>query len=166
MGQAEADDEFTRFVLDTSRSLQRSAVLLTADRDLADDLVQTTYVKLFVAWSRVRRAGNPVAYAQRTLTNTFISQQRLRRNAELPVAELPEQTTAQPGQEAPVDLLDVLRVLGPLDRAVLTLRYWEDRSVAETADMLGVSESVVRTRSRRALLRLRSHVPLIMEDHS
>ena len=165
MGRAETDDEFTRFVLETSRSLQRSAVLLAADRDLADDLVQTTYTKLFVAWPRVRRAGNPVAYAQRTLTNTFISQQRLRRNAELPVAELPEPTT-ELGREGGVDLLDVLRVLAPLDRAVLTLRYWEDRSVAETADALHLSETAVRTRSRRALQRLRSHVPLILEDHS
>jgi RNA polymerase sigma-70 factor (sigma-E family) len=166
MGRAEADDEFTSFVLETSRSLQRSAVLLTADRDLADDLVQTTYTKLFVAWPRVRRAGNPVAYAQRTLTNTFISQQRLRRTAELPVAELPEPTATQRGDEARIDLLDVLRVLGPLDRAVLTLRYWEDRSVAQTADALGLSETVVRTRSRRALQRVRSHVPLVLEDHS
>lgn len=166
MGRVEADDEFTHFVLETSRSLQRSAVLLTADRDLADDLVQTTYTKLFVAWPRVRRAGNPVAYAQRTLTNTFISQQRLRRNAELPVAELPEPPPTHLGQESHVDLLDVLRVLGPLDRAVLTLRYWEDRSVAETADTLGLSETVVRTRSRRALQRLRNHVPLILEDHT
>jgi RNA polymerase sigma-70 factor (sigma-E family) len=166
MGRAEAEDEFTRFVLETSRSLQRSAVLLTADRDLADDLVQTTYTKLFVAWPRVRRAGNPVAYARRTLTNTFLSQQRLRRNAELPVAELPEPTTTELGHEAQVDLLDALRVLGPLDRAVLTLRYWEDRSVADTAESLGLSESVVRTRSRRALQRLRTHVPLILEDHT
>src|SRR5262245_18878165 len=166
MGRTEADDEFTSFVLETSRSLQRSAVLLTADRDLADDLVQTTYTKLFLAWPRVRRAGNPVAYAQRTLTNTFLSHRRLRRNAELPVAELPEPPANEPGPEAHVDLLDVLRVLDPLDRAVLTLRYWEDRSVAGTADTLGLSESVVRTRSRRALQRLRSHVPLILEGHS
>ena len=166
MSRAHTDEEFTRFVLETSRSLQRSALLLTGDRDLADDLVQAAYTKLFVSWHRVRRAGNPVAYAQRTVTNTFLSQRRLRRSAELPVAELPEPATSEPGPDDRVDLLDMLRVLGPLDRAVLTLRYWEDRSVAETAGALGLSESVVRTRSRRALQRLRSHVQLILEDHS
>lgn len=65
---------------------------------------------------------------------------------------------ADPDPGARVDLLAALAGLSPLDRAVVVLRYWEDRSVADTATDLGISESAVRTRARRALLRLR---PLI-----
>lgn len=55
-------------------------------------------------------------------------------------------------------LLDALRGLPPKDRAVIVLRYWEDRSVVETADALHVSSAAVRTRSTRALARLRDQL--------
>ena len=54
-----------------------------------------------------------------------------------------------------MDLLAALATLPAHDRALLVLRYWEDRSVADTARDLGLTETAVRTRSRRALQRLR-----------
>jgi len=46
-------------------------------------------------------------------------------------------------------------VLSAPDRAVVVLRYWEDRSTADVAIDLGMTETAVRTRARRALQRLR-----------
>ena len=93
--------------------------------------------------------------------NTYLSHRRLRRSSETPSASLPD--TALPGTDPStrLALLDGLRALSRTDRAVLVLRYWEDRSVADTAHDLGLTETAVRTRARRALQRLR---PLVGTD--
>lgn len=150
--------EFTAFVRETGTQLHHAAMLLTGDHHLAEDLTQATYAKVFVSWRRVQAADSPLAYARTTLLNTFLSHRRLRRSSERPADVAPPDDGHQPDPGTRIDLLDALRTLAPLDRAVVVLRYWEDRSVAETAGDLGLTETVVRTRSRRALLRLR---PLI-----
>ena len=151
-------EEFTAFVRASGTHLHRAAMLLTGDHHLAEDLTQATYAKVFVHWRRVQAAESPLAYARTTLLNTFLSHRRLRRSSEQPSvlseADLgPLSDGVDPGTR--VDLLAALAVLPPLDRAVVVLRYWEDRSVADTAADLGLSEAAVRTRARRALLRLR-----------
>jgi RNA polymerase sigma-70 factor (sigma-E family) len=156
MGVRDDEAEFAEFVRATGTQLYRAALLLTGDHHLAEDLTQTTYAKVYAAWRRVSRAENPVAYARTTLLNSFLSHRRLRRSSELPsdpaVGEdgLPDDDPA-----TRMDLVAALATLPPQDRAVLVLRYWEDRSVADTARDLGLTETTVRTRSRRALQRLR-----------
>jgi hypothetical protein len=126
------DQEFTEFVRATAAPrLHRAALLLTGDHHLTDDLTQATYARVYASWQRVSRADDPLAYARRTLLNTYLSHRRLRRNSELPAdpALMPEHPGAQDDPTARVDLLDALAMLSPRDRALL-LRYWEDRSVA------------------------------------
>lgn len=143
---------------DTGTQLHHAAMLLTGDHHLAEDLTQATYAKVFVSWRRVQAADSPLAYARTTLLNTFLSHRRLRRSSERPSEVTPPDEGHEPDPGARLDLLEALRTLPPLDRAVVVLRYWEDRSVAETAADLGLTETVVRSRARRALQRLR---PLI-----
>ena len=149
--------DFGDFVRATGTRLYRQALLLTGDHHLAEDLIQTTYAKVFASWRRVSRAENPVAYARTTLLNTFLSHRRLRRSAELPAGAVPGREGSAPEDDPAtrVDLLAALATLPAHDRALLVLRYWEDRSVADTARDLGLTETAVRTRSRRALQRLR-----------
>lgn len=151
------DEEFARFVRESGTQLHRAALLLTGDHHLAEDLTQTTYAKVYASWRRVVRADNPTAYTRTTLLHTFLSHRRLRRSSELPVDLTDRTGDAVPGPDptARLDLLAALATLSPLDRAVVVLRYWEDRSVADTAHDLGLTEAVVRTRARRALQRLR-----------
>jgi RNA polymerase sigma-70 factor (sigma-E family) len=149
------NDDFAAFVQATGTQLYRTALLLTGDHHLAEDLTQATYAKAFASWRRVSAADNPVAYVRTTLFNTFLSHKRLRRNSELPSDVLPEQVLPLVGPELRLDLLQALGLLAPADRAVLVARYWEDRSVIETAAILGISQSLVRTRARRALQRIR-----------
>ena len=153
-------EEFADFVRATGPRLHRAALLLTGDHHLAEDLTQTTYARVFASWRRVSRADDPLAYARKTLLNAFLSHRRLRRSSELPSDPTrgPEPPAPEDDHAIRMDLLDALATLLPHDRAVLMLRYWEDRSVADTAVDLGLSETAVRTRSRRALQRLR---PLI-----
>lgn len=157
------DEEFAEFVRATGTQMHRAALLLTGDHHLAEDLTQTAYAKVFASWRRVSRADNPVAYTRTTLLNTFLSHRRLRRTSEVPSdpATAPERAAADADPTTRMDLLAALATLSPQDRAVLVLRYWEDRSVSDTARDLGLTETTVRTRSRRALERLR---PLVGAD--
>ena len=140
---------------ETGTQLHQAAMLLTGDHHLAEDLTQTTYAKVFVSWRRVQAADSPLAYARTTLLNTFLSHRRLRRSGERPGDLTPHDEGHEPDPGTRLDLLEALRTLAPLDRAVVVLRDGEDRSVAETAADLGLTETTVRTRARRALQRLR-----------
>jgi RNA polymerase sigma factor (sigma-70 family) len=85
-----------------------------------------------------------------------VSHKRLRSNRELPSEQLPEGTAPAGDPALRLALFEALSKLSPRDRAIVVLRYWEDRSVEETANVLGVRSGAVRTRSSRALQRLRS----------
>lgn len=150
-------EEFADFVRATGTQLYRQALLLTGDHHLAEDLTQTAYARVFASWRRVTRADSPLAYARTTLLNVFLSHRRLRRSGERPTDQLLGRESSAPEDDPTtrLDLLAALTTLPPLDRAVVVLRYWEDRSVADTARDLGLTETAVRTRSRRALQRLR-----------
>ncbi|WP_149184458.1 SigE family RNA polymerase sigma factor [Streptomyces sp. TRM49041] len=158
-------EEFLEFATAQSGQLFRSACLLTSgDTHLAEDLVQETLGRMYALWGRTGLLGravridNPAAYAQTVLVRTFLSHRRRRSAGERPLGELPD--VAQPpapgdDPELRVALLDALAELAPKDRAVVVLRYWEDRSIEETAQIMRVSSAAVRTRSVRALARLR-----------
>ncbi|CAL9465158.1 SigE family RNA polymerase sigma factor [Streptomyces sp. NPDC090994] len=161
----ERDQEYAAFATARAGHLYRSACLLTAgDTHLAEDLVQETLGRLYVRWGRMTRVGNPAGYAQTVLTRAFLSHQRRRSSGERATDVFPDLPGAADG-DAPLrlTLLDALSRLPAKDRAVIVLRYWEDRSVEETADALNVSSAAVRTRCVRALGKLRA---LLGEDLS
>ncbi|MEU8483624.1 SigE family RNA polymerase sigma factor [Streptomyces sp. NPDC048641] len=151
---------FREFAEARTGHLFRSACLLTSgDTHFAEDLVQETLGRMYVVWGRSSRVGNPAAYAQTVLIRAFLAHQRRRSAQERPSDELPETTDSAPGDASlRITLLDALRQLPPKDRAVIVLRYWEDRSVMETAEILNVSSAAVRTRTTRALARLREQL--------
>ncbi|MFD9032422.1 SigE family RNA polymerase sigma factor [Streptomyces sp. NPDC059567] len=153
-------DEFLEFAAARTGHLFRSACLLTSgDTHLAEDLVQETLGRMYALWGRVQRIGNPAAYAHTVLVRTFLSHQRRRSATERPLGELPDRAPETGDDPAlRIALLDALASLAPKDRAVVVLRYWEDRSIEETADALHVSSAAVRTRSVRALGRLREQL--------
>lgn len=149
-------DGFLDFAAHRAGHLFRSACLLTSgDTHYAEDLVQETLGRMYLAWRRISTIDNPAGYAQTVLVRVFLTQQRRRSSRERPIAELPETATPESDSTLRLTLLDALGRLPPKDRAVLVLRYWEDRSVEETAEVLRASSGAVRSRSTRALARLR-----------
>lgn len=160
------DEEFAEFVAARSPQLYRSAYLLTTSPHAAEDLVQTALAKAYAAWWRVRSAHDPVAYVHGVLVKSFLSDRRRRSSGELPIGELPERPVedADPAERAA--LLAALAELAPVDRAVVVLRFWEDRSVAQTASDLGLSEAAVKNRSLRALRALRGLLTETQTDGS
>jgi RNA polymerase sigma-70 factor (sigma-E family) len=158
--RADTDAEFTEFLTARSSQLYRSAYLLTTSPHAAEDLLQTALAKTYAAWGRVRRADDPVAYVHGVLIKAFLSERRKRSSTELPVAEPGllgrlDRAATPPDPTDRVALMTVLAQLAPLDRAVVVLRFWEDRSVAQTAADLDLSEAAVKNRSLRALRTLR-----------
>lgn len=160
----DTSEEYAAFATARAGHLYRSACLLTAgDTHLAEDLVQETFGRLYARWGRVSRVGNPAGYAQTVLTRTFLAHQRRRSSTERATDVLPDRPADGGDPDLPLrlTLLEALALLPAKDRAVIVLRYWEDRSIQETADVLNASSAAVRTRCTRALGRLRE---LLGED--
>jgi RNA polymerase sigma-70 factor (sigma-E family) len=151
------DREFEEFALARIPHLHRSAWLLCGDRHRAEDLVQEALARVYVRWHRrlARPIENPAAYAQTCLTRVFLDSQRRRSSQEHPTEVLPERGVSGEDSDVRLALVAALAELAPLDRAVLVLRYLDDRSVADVAWALGCSEGAVRTRTSRALDRVR-----------
>ncbi|MFE9424962.1 SigE family RNA polymerase sigma factor [Kitasatospora sp. NPDC006697] len=163
MGEEAGD--FLEFAHARSGHLFRTACLLSGDWHLAEDLVQETLAKLYRSWHRIdQQVGSPAAFAQTVLFRTFLSHRRRLSTRERPVDALPETPQPQEEPELRITLLQGLAQLTPKDRAVLVLRYWEDRSVEETAQVLRVSPGTARVRSLRALERLRAVLGEELQD--
>lgn len=157
---------FEPFVAARSAALLRSAYLLTGDAALAEDLLQTAWSKVWPRWDVLVRKGDPEAYVRRILYTTYATWWRRRWTGERPTAELPDEASGQDEQQVTVlrrALLDALATLPRGQRAVVVLRYFEDRAEVETGATLGCSVGTVKSQSARAMARLRSS-PLLAEE--
>ncbi|MDQ4053628.1 MAG: SigE family RNA polymerase sigma factor [Actinomycetota bacterium] len=152
---AEAPESFESFVSARGDALWRSAWLLTGDVGRAEDLVQTALAKSWPAWSRIGDPGGFEAYVRRVLFTTYATWWRRRWNGERPTFQLPERPAPAPDPDLRRDLITALAALPRGQRAVVVLRYFEDRSERETADLLGVSAGTVKSQTARALTALR-----------
>ncbi|MGP2437384.1 SigE family RNA polymerase sigma factor [Streptomyces sp. JW3] len=165
MREAVREREFREFAEARQAQLRRSAYLLCGDWHQAQDLTQTTLMKLYAAWSRVRRDGNVDAYARTILTRAFIDQQRRGGWREESVGEPPDLTPAVPAApELRLMMQEALMELSPRYRAVLVLRFWEDWTVEQTAQALRVSPGTVKSQSARGLTRLRAIVEGLTDE--
>ncbi|MEU8925976.1 SigE family RNA polymerase sigma factor [Kitasatospora sp. NPDC048545] len=157
--------DFREFAAARGQHLVRTAFLLTGgDAHLAEDLAQEALGKLYGKWRRVARLDNPAGYAQTVLVNTFLSHRRRRSSTEHVTDTFAEAAVADSDPALRLTLLRALGELPPPDRAVLVLRFWEDRSVEDTAHVLQLSAGAVRSRSSRALTRLRAVLGTELDD--
>lgn len=154
--RAREEERYVRFVQERHAGLYRTAFLLTGNHHTAEDAVQSTLVKVYASWSRVRRAERPVAYVHRMLANEVVSMHRRRSAREVPTDRLQDLPAArsQVGPEVQVvDTQSVWQALGTLSerqRAVLVLRYYADLSEAEIADTLGIAPGTVKAHAHAA----------------
>lgn len=146
--------EFTDFVAARGRALYRYGYVLTGNAEDAADLTQEALMRLGDAWPRVRRREDPEGYVRTTMARLHISVWR-RLHRERLVATVPEAAYTDDRLGDDVDLWNELKRLPPKQRAVLVLRYYEDLSDQEIADLLGVSRGTVRSQAARALDKLR-----------
>ncbi|MEV6523217.1 SigE family RNA polymerase sigma factor [Longispora sp. NPDC051575] len=152
---------FEEFVAGSSARLLRTAYLLARDWGHAEDLLQTAFARAWPVWSRVH--GDPEPYVRRIIVNTYSSWWRRRWRAEEPAAELPDRGFAPSGGEDRDLLWQALGRLPRRQRAVLVLRYFEDLTEAQTAEVLGCSVGNVKSQASRALAKLRVDDALVAE---
>ena len=147
-----------RLLAERGDHLLHAAIALTENRQDAEDLVQAAVERLL---RRRRRVDDLEAYLRRTLYNLAADGWRRQgtwRRRGLLLSSLPGDSAGADAVTT-VDLRDALvralRELPPRQRAVLVLRYWEQLTQAETADLLGCSEGTVKSAASRGLTRLR-----------
>jgi RNA polymerase sigma-70 factor (sigma-E family) len=155
---------FREFVAARSPALLRSAWLLTGDEALAQDLVQTALARVWPRWSRLAEPSRAEAYVRRVIVTTYANWWRRRWRAEQPTAEVPDRSRdldEYAAAETRHDLAVALAALTPRQRAVVVLRYFEDLTEAQTADVLGCSVGTVKSQTHKALAKLRRHPWLV-----
>ena len=154
---------FDAFVATAAGPLFRTGYLMTSDVGETEDLLQETFIQVARRWSRVRSMQYPLAYARRILVNLVLdgAQARARRSAELGHEEVAPETIDLGAIRVLAGIDDVsefrwaLGALTPRQRAVLTLRYWDDLSEAEVAEILGCPVGTVKSSASRAVADLR-----------
>ncbi len=151
------DEEFDDSISARWSSLYRLAYLLAASPTGAEDLLQTTLEKAYVNWARIGRMDYAEAYVRRMLANTLVSSKRRAWVHEQPWGDVPESVA----DSAEMPILD-RSLLWPLvcalparQRAVIVLRYYEDLSEAQIADVLGCAPGTVKSQSSAAMRALR-----------
>ncbi|MGH3352970.1 MAG: SigE family RNA polymerase sigma factor [Nocardioides sp.] len=149
------DESFTAFVAARRSHLVRVAYALCGDWHRADDLVQTSLLKLYAAWRRVER-GSEEAYVRTILVRAHIDQTRRPWWRRERPGDLPERAGASEQVEQRSELFDALQALPEMQRKVVVLRHWLQLSVAETAHELRISEGTVKSHSSRGLTALRA----------
>jgi RNA polymerase sigma-70 factor (sigma-E family) len=149
---------FDQFVRTVGPRLRRSAFLLTGDTHLADDLVQAALAKVALRWTAVAATGDPTAYVRRVMYTTAAGWRRRRWRGEVSTGDLPEVHHVDR-----LDLVDeqlrlrkALAALPVRQRAVIVLRFYDDLTEAQTAEVLRCSVGTVKSHTARALARLRS----------
>jgi len=155
MRDTDRDAAFSEFVAARQGHLRRVAYALCGDWHRAEDLLQTSLTKLYVAWPRIRQEGGEEAYCRQILVRTNIDESRRPWRRERPSDRLPEHPAADP---TPVEersaLFDALQALPEQQRKVVVLRHWLGLSVREAATELGISEGTVKSHSSRGLAAL------------
>jgi RNA polymerase sigma-70 factor (sigma-E family) len=152
------EDEYREFVLSRLDRWRRTAYLLCRDWHTADDLVSVTLTRLYRNWHRARQAANVDAYVRAMLTNAFLDEGRRPWRREEAMHAPPERVDPSP-YPAVIDRAELAALLTALprrQRAVVVLRFYCDMSVAEVAELLGVSEGTVKSQAARGLEILRA----------
>lgn len=157
------DEEFREFALGQSAGLRRLAYAVGGDWHRADDLVQATLERAYVQWSRVRGAEDPGAYVRTILVHLSASEgRRSWRRREQSRDVVPEPAGRGDESDRVAQSFDLARALTGLttrQRAIVVLRFVEDRSVHEVSAILGIADGTVKRQTHDAVRRLRELMP-------
>ena len=150
---------FEEFASTRMPGVLRFAAVLAGDRATAEDLAQEVLIRAYARWDRIGCLDRPELYVRKMMLNEFLNWRR-RSSRQIPAGGMasepasiaPDHAAAYNEREA---LLAELGKLPRRQRAVLVLRYYEDRGDSEIADLLGCSRGTVRSHASRALAALR-----------
>jgi RNA polymerase sigma-70 factor (sigma-E family) len=158
---SDKDADFTAYMSARQPALYRTAYLLAGDHAGAEDLLQNAFAKLYLSWDRIRDHGALDGWVRRVMVNEHNSLwRRAWKRREHPTDTIPE-TGAHDAYDDGIGgaLWSFVQTLPPRQRSVVVLRYYEQLSEAETADILGISVGTVKSQTSRALAGLRARAP-------
>lgn len=156
---------FEQFVADKGRGLLRAAWLLTGDHHHAEDLVQTALAKTWGRYAAMANDHKFEAYVRTTIYRTYVSWwRRMSWRSEQPHDDVPDSGMGEGVDSLRLDLLRALDGLPRMQRAVLTLRFFDDMSTAEVARVLEIPEGTVKSHSHRGCAALRGSVHLAVQE--
>lgn len=151
--------DFEAYVAERRPALLRWARAVAGDPHTAEDLLQASLVRVLPRWESIREDAAADAYVRRTITRQYVSWQRQPwRRGEVVSSWLPEPATAPPHTVDPREADEVwglVLALPARQRAAVALRFYEQLSVAETAEVLGCSTGTVKSNTSRGLAALR-----------
>lgn len=156
-----------RFLTDRGRGLLRAAWLLTGDDHHAEDLLQTALAKSLGKYDALANDHKFEAYLRTTIYRTYVSWWRRKSwRSETVTEHVPEQVETDEPSELRLDVLRALDTLPRMQRAVVSMRYLEDRPIAEVARVLGIGEGTVKKYAHRGCAALQGSVHLADEEAS
>lgn len=153
------DAEFTHYFDRCADSLRFTAFLLCGNHHEAEDVVQSAFLKLYLAGPKLAHRDGLEAYLRQIVVRTFLAERRrVRWKREKLTDALPEVPAEESLSEDKLVLWQALRAVPAKQRAVLVLRYWHDLGVEETAAALGCSVGTVKSNASRGLKALRQRL--------
>jgi len=161
------DAEFAAFFAASWPRLFRTTYAIAGDRQRTEDALQTAFAQAWASWPKVAAADDRIAYVRRMATNAALSRHRRSSSRrERVVAVLPENAqSSREAQSSPEDAFlsndetwQAVRALPPRQRAVVVLRYYEDLTEREIADVLGCRPGTVKSQASAALASLRARL--------
>ena len=161
------DAEFSEFFHSAWPRLFRTALALAGDRGLAEDALQSAFVKAYASWPRVRSADRPEAYVRRMVVNEVLGSRRHGWwHRERPHEQIePGTPGSQEGRVVQrLTLWKAVQALPLRQRAVVVLRYYEDLTEVQIAETLGCSRGTVKSQASDALATLRRNSGLELDD--
>ena len=160
------DADFTAYLEARQGRLLRTAYLLTGDQHQAEDLLQTSLAKLYLAWDKIRDRASIDAYARRIMVNENNSAwrrpwRRREQATDFAAEGAPAGTPTRHEYDEGVGdaVWMIVQTLPRRSRAVVVLRYYEQLTEAETAEVLGISVGTVKSQTARAMASLRERTP-------
>jgi RNA polymerase sigma-70 factor (sigma-E family) len=163
MGRRTRDDLFRAFATAEGDGLQRFATFMCGDPDRAADLVQEALLRTYRNWARIRGA-EPGPYARKIIVNQIRDEHRSAKVRRLrqPAVVGAEQSAA-PRVDDWLEVTEALRTLSPVRRATIVLRFYEDLSESQIADLLDRPVGTVKSDIHRSLAALR---PLLEREEA
>jgi RNA polymerase sigma-70 factor (ECF subfamily) len=147
----EAQPDYSHFFYEEFAPVVRTVALIMRDPIRAEDVAQEAFLRLFLNWNKISRYENPAAWVRRVAIRLAV---RAMRRDQLWSRIKRQLVPADPPRSSPYDLAGAISRLSATHRAAVVLHYYEDRPMAEVAELLGCSEPTARVRVHRARRRL------------
>jgi len=160
------DQQLADYISARWPALVRYATVVCGDPDDAEELVQATLVRVAGRWWRLRDRHDIDAYVRTAIIRGHLNLRSRLRRREIRRAEPPSIAVLDSSESVnrSVDIRRALAALPPRQRAVLALRYLDDMTEAQAAEVLGCSIGTVKSQASKAIAALRERFPELAEQ--